>query len=110
MADFTFGDILSRAVERRINDRSQQVLNTLENPIATLEDRANTAMGETTTATMQTGALPLPPGVEPSQAGAGRGFVNPKFLAKKEPIAPTQSAVPAVTGPAVAGDYNANIA
>jgi len=112
MADFTFGDILGRAVSNRISNRSQQVLDTLENPGAAFENRANAAMGETSTATTQSGALPLPAGVAPSQAGAGRGFVNPRFArqpaaAAVPEVAPTAGAVAPVE-PAAAPPANVN--
>lgn len=43
---------------------------------------------------LRPGQQPLPPGVQPSQAGAGRGMVNPTMAGQPQPTYPRASAAP----------------
>ena len=43
---------------------------------------------------LRPGQQPLPPGVQPSQAGAGRGMVNPPMAGQPQPTYPRASAAP----------------
>ena len=52
MADF-FTDLLGQAISNRITNRTQDFMNTLENPGQTLENRFNTAMGQNVTTTTE---------------------------------------------------------
>lgn len=115
MADFTFGDILGRAIQRR----SQQILNTLEDPVGAFQERANAALGEETTTattyrpnlgpTVEAGRGQAPVNPLNQDAGAGRGFVNPRFaLQTPSQVAPAPAAP--VASAAVPEDYNARIA
>jgi hypothetical protein len=94
MADFL--DALGTALSNRISNRSQDVLNVLNNPTDYIQNRVENA----TTATNY-------------GAGAGRGFVNPPVVVPEAPAIsplPSPGVMPQIQGPAAPQDYNTRIA
>lgn len=94
MADFL--DAVGNALTNRFSNRSNEILNVLNNPTQYVQDRVENA----TTATNY-------------GAGAGRGFVNPPVVNPADEIpkiAPLPSPSVMPQGPAVPQDYNARIA